>query len=162
MLNRGLFADINGCISTGKEANVYHATAGPLGLSMLAGRAPPSLLTSDGPDYGPPRGASAAAGAAGAAAATPSASAGAEAPAAAAALVPAPEASPSGRLGGDAFAASSLSGGKDLAIKIYKTSILVFKDRDRWAKAPQGHRGTLPPLPFKRPPTPTSAPNRPL
>ncbi|XP_054784000.1 uncharacterized protein LOC129290961 [Prosopis cineraria] len=26
MLNRGLFNDINGCISTGKEANVYHAT----------------------------------------------------------------------------------------------------------------------------------------
>ncbi|KAF7826043.1 serine/threonine-protein kinase RIO1-like [Senna tora] len=26
MLNRGLFHDINGCISTGKEANVYHAT----------------------------------------------------------------------------------------------------------------------------------------
>ncbi|XP_026454086.1 serine/threonine-protein kinase rio1-like [Papaver somniferum] len=26
MLNRGIFDDINGCISTGKEANVYHAT----------------------------------------------------------------------------------------------------------------------------------------
>ncbi|KAF3777851.1 Serine/threonine-protein kinase [Nymphaea thermarum] len=26
MLNRGVFDDINGCISTGKEANVYHAT----------------------------------------------------------------------------------------------------------------------------------------
>lgn len=26
MLNRGIFKDINGCISTGKEANVYHAT----------------------------------------------------------------------------------------------------------------------------------------
>lgn len=26
MLNRGVFQDINGCISTGKEANVYHAT----------------------------------------------------------------------------------------------------------------------------------------
>ncbi|KAG2497105.1 hypothetical protein HYH03_004696 [Edaphochlamys debaryana] len=50
MLNRGLFAEINGCVSTGKEANVYHAT-GPAG---------------------------------------------------------------------------------DMAIKIYKTSILVFKDRDRY------------------------------
>jgi len=31
MLNRGVFSAINGCISTGKEANVYHATqaAGP-------------------------------------------------------------------------------------------------------------------------------------
>lgn len=50
MLNSGLFAEINGCISTGKEANVYHA------------------VTHDG---------------------------------------------------------------TDLAVKVYKTSILVFKDRDR-------------------------------
>ena len=50
MLNGGLFSEINGCISTGKEANVYHA------------------VTEDG---------------------------------------------------------------RDLAVKIYKTSILVFKDRDR-------------------------------
>ena len=50
MLNGGLFSEINGCISTGKEANVYHAVA---------------------------------------------------------------------------------EGGRDLAVKIYKTSILVFKDRDR-------------------------------
>lgn len=27
MLNRGVFAEINGVVSTGKEANVYHATA---------------------------------------------------------------------------------------------------------------------------------------
>lgn len=53
MLNRGIFKEINGCVSTGKEANVYHATPGPAG------------------------------------------------------------------------------GTTDLAIKIYKTSILVFKDRDR-------------------------------
>jgi len=51
MLNRGLFSEINGCVSTGKEANVYHA---------------------------------------------------------------------------------STPGGADLAIKVYKTSILVFKDRDRY------------------------------
>lgn len=25
MLNRGLFSAIHGCVSTGKEANVYHA-----------------------------------------------------------------------------------------------------------------------------------------
>ncbi|MEW5300878.1 MAG: hypothetical protein WDW36_003774 [Sanguina aurantia] len=54
MLNRGIFKEINGCVSTGKEANVYHATPGPAG------------------------------------------------------------------------------GNTDLAIKIYKTSILVFKDRDRY------------------------------
>ncbi|KAL0535490.1 hypothetical protein IC582_029821 [Cucumis melo] len=53
MLNRGVFHDINGCISTGKEANVYHATK---------------------------------------------------------------------------------SDGQEFAIKIYKTSVLVFKDRDRYVQ----------------------------
>jgi hypothetical protein len=53
MLNRGVFSEIHGCVSTGKEANVYHA-AGGSGLHP------------------------------------------------------------------------------DLAIKVYKTSILVFKDRDRY------------------------------
>ncbi|CAI9095113.1 OLC1v1030974C1 [Oldenlandia corymbosa var. corymbosa] len=53
MLNRGIFNDINGCISTGKEANVYHATK---------------------------------------------------------------------------------SDGAELAIKVYKTSVLVFKDRDRYVQ----------------------------
>jgi hypothetical protein len=53
MLNRGVFREIHGCVSTGKEANVYHATGG------------------SGPH-------------------------------------------------------------PDLAIKVYKTSILVFKDRDRY------------------------------
>lgn len=53
MLNRGIFHDINGCISTGKEANVYHATK---------------------------------------------------------------------------------SDGQELAIKVYKTSVLVFKDRDRYVQ----------------------------
>ncbi|ESR53355.1 hypothetical protein CICLE_v10018838mg [Citrus x clementina] len=53
MLNRGVFHDINGCISTGKEANVYHATK---------------------------------------------------------------------------------SDGQELAVKVYKTSVLVFKDRDRYVQ----------------------------
>ncbi|KAJ0988862.1 hypothetical protein J5N97_007218 [Dioscorea zingiberensis] len=53
MLNRGVFNDINGCISTGKEANVYHATK---------------------------------------------------------------------------------VDGQELAIKVYKTSVLVFKDRDRYVQ----------------------------
>ncbi|CAN4077748.1 unnamed protein product [Withania somnifera] len=53
MLNRGVFHDINGCISTGKEANVYHATKAE---------------------------------------------------------------------------------GQELAIKVYKTSVLVFKDRDRYVQ----------------------------
>ena len=33
MLNRGVFTEINGCVSTGKEANVYHASA-PDGSSL--------------------------------------------------------------------------------------------------------------------------------
>ncbi|PKA47291.1 RIO kinase 1 [Apostasia shenzhenica] len=53
MLNRGVFNNINGCISTGKEANVYHATR---------------------------------------------------------------------------------TDGQELAIKVYKTSVLVFKDRDRYVQ----------------------------
>lgn len=53
MLNRGIFNNINGCISTGKEANVYHATR---------------------------------------------------------------------------------DDGQELAIKVYKTSVLVFKDRDRYVQ----------------------------
>ncbi|CAO2184420.1 unnamed protein product [Urochloa humidicola] len=53
MLNRGTFDNINGCISTGKEANVYHATK---------------------------------------------------------------------------------TDGQELAIKVYKTSVLVFKDRDRYVQ----------------------------
>ncbi|KAG9445978.1 hypothetical protein H6P81_012106 [Aristolochia fimbriata] len=53
MLNRGVFSEINGCISTGKEANVYHATK---------------------------------------------------------------------------------TDGEELAIKVYKTSVLVFKDRDRYVQ----------------------------
>ncbi|KAL8123278.1 hypothetical protein AgCh_011307 [Apium graveolens] len=53
MLNRGVFHEMNGCISTGKEANVYHATR---------------------------------------------------------------------------------SDGQELAIKVYKTSVLVFKDRDRYVQ----------------------------
>lgn len=56
LLNRGTISTVNGCISTGKEANVYHATAGNSSTSEI----------------------------------------------------------------------------KDYAIKIYKTSILIFKDRDRY------------------------------
>lgn len=57
LINRGIISEVNGCISTGKEANVYYATC----------------LTSD-----------------------------------------------------DHVASSHV------AIKVYKTSILVFKDRDRY------------------------------
>jgi RIO kinase 1 len=36
MLNRGVFREIHGCISTGKEANVYQATGGPAPYPDLA------------------------------------------------------------------------------------------------------------------------------
>lgn len=56
LLNKGLISEVNGCISTGKEANVYHASPGHIYSGQI----------------------------------------------------------------------------KDFAIKIYKTSILTFKDRDRY------------------------------
>lgn len=65
LMNRGVISDFNGCLSTGKEANVYHAFAGNDET-------------------------------------------------------------------GDSEGKSDTNGGKELAIKIYKTSILVFKDRERY------------------------------
>lgn len=66
MVNRGLLECVNGCVSTGKEANVYHATTAVTGSSNASGSS----------------------------------------------------------------AVDSEKG--SLALKIYKTSILVFKDRDRY------------------------------
>ncbi|CAI5474833.1 unnamed protein product [Closterium sp. Yama58-4] len=80
MLNRGVFSQINGCLSTGKEANVYHATVDcPSALHM------PAALG----------------------------------------------------IGGGREGAGVQEGGegqpvKELAVKVYKTSILVFKDRERY------------------------------
>lgn len=34
MLNVGIFDKINGCVSTGKEANVYHAASGSVHLAI--------------------------------------------------------------------------------------------------------------------------------
>lgn len=33
LLNQGFFRQIDGCLSTGKEANVYYAVGGEVGLS---------------------------------------------------------------------------------------------------------------------------------
>jgi hypothetical protein len=63
LLNSGFMSEIDGCLSTGKEANVYYARAGPKGTAMVA------------------------------------------------------------RNGG--------SGIEEFAVKVFKTSILVFKDRDK-------------------------------
>lgn len=40
MLNQGVFSEINGCISTGKEANVYHAITGGGHHLAVKARAP--------------------------------------------------------------------------------------------------------------------------
>ena len=71
MLNRGVFEEINGCVSTGKEANVYHAFAAGV----------------------------------------------------------ADEDEGEGEEGGVSKRAVAK---RELAIKVYKTAILVFKDRDRY------------------------------
>lgn len=67
LISRGVIFNINGCISTGKEANVYHADSGDAGLSGLR---------------------------------------------------------------------------QELAVKIYKTSILVFKDRERYVDGEFRFRNT--------------------
>ncbi|CAI5991013.1 unnamed protein product [Closterium sp. NIES-65] len=85
MLNRGVFSQINGCLSTGKEANVYHATVDrPSALHM------PAALGIGGNREG----------------------AGVQ-------------------QGGEGQLVKELAV-KELAVKVYKTSILVFKDRERY------------------------------
>jgi len=75
MLQRGLISSVNGCVSTGKEANVYHASTPPQESESSANdAATPSTISS--------------------------------------------------------ITSNQYSG--SLALKIYKTSILVFKDRDRY------------------------------
>lgn len=39
LLNQGVFNAINGCVSTGKEANVYHATTAEGGHLAVKARA---------------------------------------------------------------------------------------------------------------------------
>ena len=88
LMNRGIISDFNGCISTGKEANVYHAFAGNKQMAIdnnsKEGETKEQSGDSevmDDEDEEPPK----------------------------------------------------LVGQKDeYAIKIYKTSILVFKDRERY------------------------------
>ena len=77
LLSTGFLEEIHGCISTGKEANVYYAKAGEAGMAALlkANQAQEGMAT-------------------------------------------ATERAPSKEY--------------DLAVKIFKTSILVFKDRDRY------------------------------
>ncbi|CAI7759237.1 unnamed protein product, partial [Closterium sp. NIES-53] len=80
MLNRGVFSQINGCLSTGKEANVYHATVDrPSALHM------PAALGIGGV-----------------------------------------------REGAGVQEGGEVQAVKELAVKVYKTSILVFKDRERY------------------------------
>lgn len=74
MLNRGVFQDMNGCISTGKEANVYHATKSIISTEKEANIS--HAIKTNGEELEI----------------------------------------------------------QELAIKIYKTSVLVFKDRDRYVQ----------------------------
>ncbi|KAL3233549.1 Serine/threonine-protein kinase RIO1 [Nakaseomyces bracarensis] len=74
LVNRGVITGLNGCLSTGKEANVYHAFAGP-GKLTEEDNQKEKLKTLDD---------------------------------------------------------LSNEGRKEYAIKIYKTSILIFKDRERY------------------------------
>ncbi|AMD21606.1 HFL250Wp [Eremothecium sinecaudum] len=76
LINRGVISEFNGCLSTGKEANVYHA---------FAGDAKEHLASNEGADHAE-----------------------------------------------DTEDAEVEVKKKEYAIKIYKTSILVFKDRERY------------------------------
>lgn len=105
MLGRGLIDRIDGCVSTGKEANVYHAVGPP-----PEGAEAPQLVDES--------------------AAAPPADADADA---------APARSPAVRFAPDTNADDSTTAPladpsqvKHIALKIFKTSILVFKDRDRY------------------------------
>ena len=103
MLGRGLIDRIDGCVSTGKEANVYHAVGPP-----PEGVEAPQLV--DESAAAPPADADAA-----------------------------PARSPAVRFATDTNADDSTTAPladpsqvKHIALKIFKTSILVFKDRDRY------------------------------
>ena len=45
MIQRGVFNELNGCISTGKEANVYHATTNKSGQDYAVKVYKTSILT---------------------------------------------------------------------------------------------------------------------
>ena len=93
LLNRGALSAIHGCVSTGKEANVYHAVAGP---ALAAAALGTSASMSGG-------------GGSGGGTTTP-------APTTINPLNP----------------LHAAAEGRALAVKIYKTSILVFRDRERY------------------------------
>ena len=95
LMNRGIISDFNGCISTGKEANVYHAFAGN---KQLADNNPKEEEEEEEEE-----------------ALSPEESKGDE------------------ENDNEEEEPPKLIGQKDeYAIKIYKTSILVFKDRERY------------------------------
>ncbi|GAA5906486.1 hypothetical protein JCM8208_004674 [Rhodotorula glutinis] len=111
MLGRGLIDRIDGCVSTGKEANVYHAVGPP-----PEGAEVPRLVDVDSSSAAPPTAA------------------------AAADNEPEPARPTAVRFAPDTAADDSTSAPlvdvssqvKHIALKIFKTSILVFKDRDRY------------------------------
>lgn len=97
MVNRGIISDFNGCLSTGKEANVYHAFAGNHEERHLpvVGQDPETVEDTDTTE------------------------------------INTPETSQPVQISQTAQTAETKNR-KEYAIKIYKTSILVFKDRERY------------------------------
>ncbi|GAA6063411.1 hypothetical protein JCM10212_005478 [Sporobolomyces blumeae] len=105
MLGRGLIERVDGCVSTGKEANVYHAIgpwpeevegakANGLGHGQAKGKTRGQAEEEDEVEVEPER--------------------------------------EGGVGGGKEGEGQGPRGTRHLALKIYKTSILVFKDRDRY------------------------------
>ncbi|KAG0679029.1 protein kinase rio1 [Kluyveromyces marxianus] len=97
MVNRGIISDFNGCLSTGKEANVYHAFAGNHEERHLpvVGQDPETVEDTDTTE------------------------------------INTPETSQPVQISQTAQTAETKNR-KEYAIKIYNTSILVFKDRERY------------------------------
>lgn len=88
LINNGFFNEINGCISTGKEANVYHAART---IALPEKRKPSAEAGEDGEDTADDQESNV-----------------------------------------EIKANSVPTGPMEMAVKIFKTSILVFKDRDQY------------------------------
>ncbi|KDD73464.1 RIO1 family protein [Helicosporidium sp. ATCC 50920] len=109
MLNRGVFDAIHGCVSTGKEANVYHATVRAKEKKRADGKAKEAGNVEGGQSET------------------------VEVERAGAQIQPSslpPSSTPASAA--DPAACTPSDEPRDVAIKVYKTSILVFKDRGRY------------------------------
>jgi RIO kinase 1 len=144
MVNSGILSEVNGCVSTGKEANVYYAllgdaakvaSAGGMGSATM-GVAPAEVATpatSIGKKAGKKGAHASKKAVAAAAAAVPGAPVVGPAPTSADVAPPAaaPTIAPSNSAAAD-DGADGAEAPRAAAIKVYKTSILVFKDREQY------------------------------